>query len=230
MAERELWTVSLGRLEYAEALELQRNIARDRISGTVSQDVLLLVEHPPVVTLGRGSKEKHLVASPEFLRSKGVELFEVERGGDVTFHGPGQLVGYPIMDLKRHRQDLHWYLRKIEEALINTLADFGIPGERNTAYTGVWTRGKKIASIGVHAREWVTWHGSALNVTTDLSYFDLIIPCGIPGVVMTSIAREAGLDAISMQDVRDRVSAKFAEAFDLTAVVTSRSSLFETVA
>ena len=217
-------------MPYGEALELQRSIARDRISGAISQDVLLLMEHPPVVTLGRSSKEKHLVASPEFLQTHGVELFEVERGGDVTFHGPGQLVGYPIVDLKRHRQDLHWYLRKIEEALINTLADYGIPGERNTSYTGVWTRGKKIASIGVHARDWVTWHGFALNVTTDLSFFDLIVPCGITGVVMTSIARELGSEEISAQDVRDRVSAKFAEAFDLTAVVTSRSGLLESVA
>jgi lipoyl(octanoyl) transferase len=230
LAERELWTVPLGRVPYAEALELQRNIARDRISGAIPQDVLLLVEHPPVVTLGRAAKEKHLVASPEFLQSKGVELFEVERGGDVTFHGLGQLVGYPIIDLKRHRQDLHWYLRKIEEALIMALADYGIPGERNTAFTGVWTRGKKIASIGVHARDWVTWHGFALNVTTDLSYFDLIIPCGIDGVVMTSIAREVGAVDISQQDVRDRVSARFADAFDLTAVVTPRSAFLETVA
>lgn len=230
MAERELWTVTLGRLPYGEALELQRSIARDRISGTIPQDVLLLLEHPPVVTLGRGAKEKNLVSSPEFLQSKGVELFEVERGGDVTFHGPGQLVGYPIIDLKRHREDLHWYLRKIEEALINTLADFGIPGERNTAFTGVWTRGRKIASIGVHARDWVTWHGFALNVTTDLSFFDLIVPCGIDGVVMTSIARELGLEGVDAQDVRDRVTAKFADAFDLTAVVTSRAALFETVA
>jgi len=230
VAERELWTVSLGRLGYGEALEMQRGIARERISGAIPQDVLLLVEHPPVVTLGRASKEKHLVASPEFLQSKGVELFEVERGGDVTFHGPGQLVGYPIIDLKRHRQDLHWYLRKIEEALINTLADYGITGERNTAFTGVWTRGKKIASIGVHAREWVTWHGFALNVATDLSYFDLIIPCGIDGVVMTSIARELGSEQISMQDVHERVTAKFAEAFDVTAVMTSLATLLETVA
>jgi lipoate-protein ligase B len=230
VAERELWTVPLGKLGYEEALELQRSLARDRISGAIPQDLLLLVEHPPVVTLGRSSKEKHLVASPEFLRSKGVELFEVERGGDVTFHGPGQLVGYPIIDLKRHKQDLHWYLRKIEEALINALADYGIPGERNTAFTGVWTRGRKIASIGVHARDWVTWHGFALNVTTDLSYFDLIIPCGIDGVVMTSIGRELGLEDVSMQDVRDRVTAKFAESFDLTAVVTSRAALLETVA
>jgi lipoyl(octanoyl) transferase len=222
--------VPLGRVPYAEALEMQRSIARDRISGAIPQDVLLLLEHPPVVTLGRSSKEKHLVASPEFLQSHGVELFEVERGGDVTYHGPGQLVGYPVVDLKRHRQELHWYLRKLEEVLINTLADYGIPGERNTSFTGVWTRGKKIASIGVHARDWVTWHGFALNVTTDLSYFDLIVPCGINGVVMTSIARELGVEDVSAQDVQERVAAKFAEAFDLTAVVTSRVSLFESVA
>jgi lipoyl(octanoyl) transferase len=230
VAERELWTVSLGQVAYEEALELQRHIARDRISGALPQDVLLLVEHPPVVTLGRASKGKHLIASPEFLRSKGVELFEVERGGDVTFHGPGQLVGYPIVDLKRHRLDLHWYLRKIEEALINTLADYDIVAERNPSFTGVWTKGKKIASIGVHARDWVTWHGFALNVTTDLSYFDMMVPCGIDGVVMTSIARELGTDDISMQDVIERVSAKFATAFDLTPVVTSRAALFETAA
>jgi lipoate-protein ligase B len=230
VAERELWTVPLGRVAYEEALELQRHIARDRISGALPQDVLLLVEHPPVVTLGRASKGKHLIASPEFLRSKGVELFEVERGGDVTFHGPGQLVGYPIVDLKRHRLDLHWYLRRIEEALINTLADYDIVGERNPSFTGVWTKGKKIASIGVHARDWVTWHGFALNVTTDLSYFDLMVPCGIDGVVMTSIARELGTDDLSMQDVIERVSAKFAAAFDLTPVVTSRAALFETAA
>ena len=230
MAERELWTVPLGRVAYEEALELQRHIARDRISGALPQDALLLVEHPPVVTLGRASKGKHLIASPEFLRTKGVELFEVERGGDVTFHGPGQLVGYPIVDLKRHRLDLHWYLRKIEEALINTLADYDIVGERNPSFTGVWTKGKKIASIGVHARDWVTWHGFALNVTTDLSYFDLMVPCGIDGVVMTSIARELGTDDVSMQDVIERVSAKFAAVFDLTPVVTSRAALFETAA
>jgi lipoate-protein ligase B len=187
------------------------------------------MEHPPVVTLGRSSKEKHLTASPEFLQSRGVELFEVERGGDVTFHGPGQLVGYPIIDLKRHRQDLHWYLRSIEQALINSLADYGISAERNTAYTGVWTRGRKIASIGVHARDWVTWHGFALNVTTELSYFNLIVPCGIDGVVMTSIARETGAEEVSAQDVIERVSAKFADTFDLTAVVTSRSALLQGV-
>jgi lipoate-protein ligase B len=180
----------LGTMPYAEALELQRAAARARISGALSEDLLLLAEHPPVVTLGRASKEKHLLASPTFLESRGVELFEVERGGDVTFHGPGQLVGYPIVDLKRHKQDLHWYLRRLEDVIIGALAPFAITGERSTGFTGVWTGGRKIASIGVHARDWVTWHGFALNVTTDLSYFDLMVPCGIAEVQMTSIAHE----------------------------------------
>src|SRR5438874_4364716 len=227
---RELWIVDLGRREYGEVLELQRTVARARISGDIDQDVLLLVEHPAVVTLGRASKDAHVLATPEQLAKRGVQLFDVERGGDVTFHGPGQLVGYPIVDLKRHKQDLHWYLRQVEELLIRSLGELGIPAERVAKYTGVWTRQKKIASIGVHARDWVTWHGFALNVSTELSYFDLIIPCGIDGVVMTSIARELGSEEISMQDVQERVTAKFAEAFDLTAVMTSRSTLLETVA
>lgn len=184
---------SLGTVPYAEALELQRSVAAARISGEITEDVLLLLEHPPVVTLGRASKAAHLMSSPEFLASRGVELFEVERGGDVTFHGPGQLVGYPIIDLKRHRQDLHWYLRRVEESLIHTLSVLGIQAERYPGYTGVWTNGRKIASIGVHSRDWVTWHGFALNVTTDLSYFDLIVPCGISGVQMTSVEREGGM-------------------------------------
>jgi lipoate-protein ligase B len=229
LSERQLWTVPLGRVPYAEALELQRNLARDRISGAIPQDVLLLLEHHPVVTLGRSSKDKHLLASAEFLATQGVELFEVERGGDVTFHGPGQLVGYPIIDLRRHKQDLHWYLRQLEHALIQTLGIYGIPGERSSGFTGVWTRGKKIASIGVHARDWVTWHGFALNVTTDLSYFDLIVPCGISGVVMTSMARELGTTP-NAEDVMEKVTGAFGTAFDLTPVATPRSALLETAA
>ena len=187
---RELWVVRLGRLPYAEALELQRAAARARISGAVPQDLLLLVEHPPVVTLGRSSKAQHLLCTAEMLAARGVDLFEVERGGDVTYHGPGQLVGYPVIDLKRHRQDLHWYLRQVEASLVSTLALAGLAGERHPGKTGVWVGIRKIASIGVHARDWVTWHGFALNVTTDLSAFDVIVPCGISGVEMTSMARE----------------------------------------
>jgi lipoyl(octanoyl) transferase len=191
-----LWIQNLGTMPYAAALDYQRDVARRRISGEIPEDVLLLVEHPPVATLGRSAKEQHLLVSPELLAARGVELFEVERGGDITFHGPGQLVGYPIIDLKRHKRDLHWYLRQVEQALIVALAELGIPAGRVSAYTGVWTADgkRKITSIGVHARDWVTWHGFALNVTTDLSYFDLMVPCGIQAVTMTSVARELGVD------------------------------------
>ena len=153
----------------------------------------------------------------------------MERGGDVTFHGPGQLVGYPIVDLKRHRQDLHWYLRQVEEVLIRALATYGLHGKRSAGYTGVWVDGRKIASIGVHARDWVTWHGFALNVTTELSYFGLIVPCGIQQVSMTSIARELGAH-VAMADVRDRVSRAAADAFGLaTRAVTLSEALGEHV-
>lgn len=205
-------------MPYAEALGLQRSVAAARIDGRIPEDVLLFVEHNPVVTLGRSAKQGHLTASPELLRARGVELFEVERGGDVTFHGPGQLVGYPIVDLKRHKQDLHWYLRGVEQALIDTLAALGIPAERNQGYTGVWTKGRKIASIGVHARDWVTWHGFALNVSTDLSYFDLIVPCGIRDVTMTSVARELGDDTVPISRATQAATTAFAETFGLRPV------------
>jgi len=181
-----LEVIQAGRVPYGGALEWQRQLADDRIAGRLPHDVLLLLEHPPVVTLGRNSQAAHL------LRPAGVDVFEVERGGDVTFHGPGQLVGYPILDLSGYKQDLHWYLRTLEQALIASLGILDIPAERNPGYTGVWTRGKKIASIGIHVKQWVTWHGFALNVSTDLTYFDRIVPCGIQGVEMTSILRERG--------------------------------------
>ncbi len=231
---RELWVADLGRRAYGEVLELQRAVARARISGEIEQDVLLLVEHPPVITLGRSSQGAHLLADPEQLRVRGVEVFEVERGGDVTFHGPGQLVGYPIIDLKRHKQDLHWYLRQVEELLIGALGGFGIPGERVPKYTGVWTNGRKIASIGVHARDWVTWHGFALNVSTELSWFDLIVPCGIPQVTMTSVEREflERADGVCLtpspalaDDVRRAVVASAAEVFSLEPVTITPGRL-----
>ena len=213
-ASPELWVERLGVVPYSQALELQRGIARQRIDGSIPEDVLLLLEHPPVVTLGRSSKEKHLLASPELLRARGVELFEVERGGDVTFHGEGQLVGYPIIDLKRHKRDLHWYLRQVEEALIVALGALGIAAERSPGYTGVWTAGRKIASIGVHARDWVTWHGFALNVSTDLRFFDLIVPCGIQSVTMTSVSQELG-HPVSVAEVTSVVAASFGTTFGL---------------
>jgi len=178
--------IQAGTVPYQEALDWQRQLAEDRIAGRLPHDVLLLLEHPPVVTLGRNSHAKHL------LQRSGIDVFEVERGGDVTFHGPGQLVGYPILDLKDYRQDLHWYLRTLEQALMDALGLLAIPAERNPGFTGVWTRGRKIASIGIHVKQWVTWHGFALNVTTDLAHFDRMVPCGIQGVVMTTVERETG--------------------------------------
>ena len=189
---RKLLIQDLGLRPYAEVLELQRTLARQRLAGSLEHDVLLLVEHHPVVTLGRGTRAQSLPLSAEDLRRRGVEQYEVERGGDVTYHGPGQLVGYPIIDLREQRPDLHWYLRTLEEGLIRALDQLGIAAERNPGLTGVWTRGRKIASIGIHVKQWVTFHGFALNVNTDLSYFDLIVPCGIRDVVMTSVAMELG--------------------------------------
>lgn len=186
----QLLVAHLGVVPYAEALELQRAAARARLDGRLEHDLLILVEHPPVVTTGRSTKAQNLLLDPYALAARGIELFDVERGGDVTFHGPGQLVGYPIMDLRGHKEDLHWYLRQVEQVLIDGLATLGVIADRNPGKTGVWTNGRKIASIGVHARQWVTSHGFALNVTTDLSYFDVMVPCGIPDVEMTSVARE----------------------------------------
>jgi lipoyl(octanoyl) transferase len=187
-----LMVQDLGRGSYAEVLELQRRLCRQRISGDIPEDMLLLVEHEPVVTLGRGARPASLPLTPAELEARGLQVFEVERGGDVTFHGPGQLVGYPIIDLRRHREDLHWYLRRLEAGLIQGLARIGIEGTTTAGLTGVWTRGRKIASIGIHVKQWVTFHGFALNVTTDMTNFDLIVPCGIPNVVMTSVSRELG--------------------------------------
>ena len=245
LTTRELLVTDLGTMRYAEALELQRAVAQARIAGTIDQDVLLLVEHPHVVTLGRSAKGKTLIASPELLAARGVASFEVDRGGDVTYHGPGQLVGYPILDLRRHRQDLHWYLRQVEETLIVALRGLGLDGRRNAGYTGVWTGEsgsaeqpaalRKIASIGVHARDWVTWHGFALNVSTDLSYFDLMIPCGIAGVTMTSLIREladnASVPARAANDLAARVSQEViraaGEVFSLEPIEVSLPRLLE---
>ena len=214
MGERILDVVRDGLVPYQEALVRQRRLAEERIAGSLPHDLLWLLEHPAVVTLGRTSHAEHVI------RGDGVDVVEVERGGDVTYHGPGQLVGYPIFDLRGHRQDLHWYLRTLEQALIDALALLGIPAERNPGFTGVWTRGRKIASIGVHVKHWVTWHGFALNVTTDLAAFDRIVPCGIPGVVMTSVLEEGRRgkgDGSLMDQVRDAVVHGIESAFQLTA-------------
>jgi lipoyl(octanoyl) transferase len=217
----------LGRRPYGEVLALQRNLCRQRIAGEIEDDLLLLVEHDPVVTLGRGTRPGSLPLSPAQLEQRGLEIFEVERGGDVTFHGPGQLVGYPIIDLRRHREDLHWYLRRLEAALIGALDTLGIAAGAHPGLTGVWTRGRKIASIGIHVKQWVTFHGFALNVNTDLSYFDLIVPCGIQDVVMTSVATELGRTdpELLWDESHQAVIAGIAQAFGFEPMVPSGQRL-----
>lgn len=217
----------LGRCAYSEVLELQRSLCRRRIAGEIVEDLLLLVEHEPVVTLGRGTRPRSLPLSTTELERRDISVYEVERGGDVTFHGPGQLVGYPIFDLRRHREDLHWYLRRLESALIGGLATLGIEAGPNPGLTGVWTRGRKIASIGIHVKQWVTFHGFALNVNTDLSYFDLIVPCGIRDVVMTSVARELERSdpSVLWEETRQAVIEGMGTAFELEPAEETDSAI-----
>jgi len=219
--------VVLGRVPYGEALTLQRRLCRARIDGALDHDVLLLVEHPPVVTLGRSTQASSLPLGPALLGQRGVDVHEVERGGDVTLHAPGQLVGYPILHLEHHRTDLHWYLRSIEAALIDALGALGVAAERRAGLTGVWTEGRKIASIGVHVKRWVTFHGFALNVSTDLSLFDLIVPCGIAGVRMTSVAAETGRARPEelWEETLDATVASFGRTFERTMRRAPASSL-----
>ena len=201
----------VGPRRYAEVHALQERLVAERAAG--GADVLLLLEHSPTVTLGR-----KLGAMANVLRPDGVDVVQVERGGDVTWHGPGQLVGYPILHLSQHREDLHWYLRTLEDALIASLEVLGIAADRVPGKTGVWTGDRKIASLGIHVKQWVTLHGFALNVAPDLSWFDAIVPCGLHGVTMTSVARELGSDSPTLADeVRAIVVASLATAFERRA-------------
>ena len=219
-----LYVVDLGLTPYDVAWALQKRARAARISGALDQDLLILVQHPPVVTLGRSTKPGNLLVTPEYLASCGIALHDVERGGDVTIHEPGQLVAYPIMDLKRHTKDLHWYLRQVEESVIRALGTFGLESGRVAGRTGVWRSDaagpRKLASIGVHAKDWVTSHGVALNVENDLSTFGHVVPCGIDGVEMTTVAREcarADLPYPGAAAVRRAVVHAMAEVFGLTA-------------
>ncbi len=227
----DLLVVGLGRMAYGEGLELQRAFAEARIDRTIDRDMLLLVEHPPVITLGRSFQHENLPTSLEDLEQRGIEVFDIERGGDVTFHGPGQLVGYPIFDLTEHKQDLHLFLRQIEESLIRTVANVGIAAQRREGKTGVWVEDRKLASIGIHVKKWVTWHGFALNVLTDLSFFDLIVPCGIEEVVMTSMQKE--LEERAPRDLwaraLDGIVLGFCEVFEQTPQAVTLNDLKEAV-
>lgn len=223
---RELQVRRLGVVPYADGLELQKQLVEQRKAGGIP-DQLLLLQHPPVITLGVRTRNdrSHILATPEALADEGVEIFETGRGGDVTYHGPGQLVGYPILDLRPDRCDVHRYVRDLEEVLIRTAAAFGVAAGRSAGLTGTWVGSEKLAAIGVRIARWVTSHGFAFNVTTNLSHFDLIVPCGITDKGVTSLEKLLGR-AVPMAEVETAAVQAFAAVFDRhpvdSALVESR--------
>lgn len=216
-------------MPYAEAYALQKRIVAARKLGLI-EDVLLCCEHPHVITQGRNGKREHLLASESVLRQKGVEFFETSRGGDVTYHGPGQIVAYPILNLAAIRRDVVWYVRMLEEAMIRATAEFGITAGRETGKTGVWVgEGKsseKLAAIGVHISRWVTSHGLAYNVSTDLRNFDLIVPCGIADRKATSLEKLLGR-RVNLDEVRPKLAKHLGEVFGLELQQVDRAELLE---
>jgi lipoyl(octanoyl) transferase len=221
--------VDFGSIGYAEAWALQKRVAAARKAGAI-EDVLLLCEHPHVITQGRNGKREHLLASEHVLRQKGVEFHTTDRGGDITYHGPGQIVGYPILNLGAIRRDVVWYVRMLEEAMIRATAEFGVAAERVAGKTGIWVKNgnaeEKLAAIGVHISRWVTSHGFAYNVSTDLRYFDLIVPCGIAGCKATSLEKLLG-DSVKRKDVAPQIAQHLGEVFGLELKETSRAELLD---
>ncbi len=203
----------LGLVDYAEGLRLQKERVARRKAGEIP-DTLLLLEHPHVYTLGRNARRENLLVSTEALRARGAQVFETDRGGDVTYHGPGQLVGYPILDLTQHRRDLAWYMRSLEEVFIRVARNFGIEAGRVADATGAWVGNDKLVAMGVHVSRWVTSHGFAFNVNTDLRYFEWIIPCGLRDKGVTSLAKLLGR-AVEMDLVADKVVEQFEIVFGL---------------
>ncbi len=213
----ELQVRNLGLISYAEALALQSDLVQRRRDCALP-DQLLLLEHPHVITMGTGSRPEHVLANAAERERLGIDLLEVGRGGDVTYHGPGQLVGYPILDLKPDRKDVHRYLRDLEGVIIGTLRSLGVTGDRVKAKTGVWVDGRKIAAVGVRVSSgWITSHGFALNVSTDLSYFRTIVPCGLEDVRITSVSSELG-QPLAVAEVVPAVTNAFAEVFGRSVV------------
>jgi lipoyl(octanoyl) transferase len=227
--------VDVGLIGYAEAWELQKRLVAGRKAGAI-EDVLLLCEHPHVITLGRSGKRENLLASEQVLRQKGVDFVGSDRGGDITYHGPGQLVGYPILNLGAIRKDVVWYVRMLEEVMIRATAEFGISAERVAGKTGIWVLGtandsnapgiaeEKLGAIGVHISRWVTSHGFAYNVSTDLRYFDLIVPCGITGRKATSLEKILER-AVTRKELVRPVVRNFGEVFGLEMREASRDDL-----
>jgi len=213
---RELVLYRLGVVPYAHAYEWQRGAAQRRINGDPT-DALMLLEHQPVFTLGRLADPAHILVSRRTLAERGIDLVETDRGGDVTYHGPGQLVVYPILDLNRYRKDIGWYLRRLEEVIIGLLDDYGISAGRMLKYTGVWVAEEKIAAIGVAIRRWVTYHGVALNVNPEMEHFELIAPCGISDKPVTSMRAILG-STVTVEEVAERFTARFTEVFEIEKV------------
>jgi lipoyl(octanoyl) transferase len=221
--------IDLGLIGYTEALELQKRVAAARKVGAI-EDVLLFCEHPHVITLGRSGKRANLLASENVLRQKGVEYFETTRGGDITYHGPGQIVGYPILNLGAIRRDVVWYVRMLEEAMIRATAEFRIAARRETGKTGIWVGEAgvegKLAAIGIHISRWVTSHGFAYNVASDLHYFELIVPCGIAERKATSLEKLLGRN-VSLGEVRPLLAKHVGEVLGLTVRTAEREELIE---
>jgi lipoyl(octanoyl) transferase len=215
-ATKAFWVIHQGLIPYGPACELQRQLVQARKARAIP-DVLLLCEHPHVITLGRNGTRDHLHAGDALLKQMNVEFHTSDRGGDITYHGPGQIVGYPILDLTEHRRDIGWYVQKLEEVMVGASADFGIVAKRVEGQHGVWidtpNGEEKLGALGVHLSRWVTSHGFAYNVSTDLRYFDLIVPCGIAGKRVTSVERALGR-AVSMNVARERLIEHFASIFD----------------
>jgi lipoyl(octanoyl) transferase len=223
--QRDLEWSYLGRLDYRSAMVLQEH-RRERIRSGGADDALLLLEHGHVYTLGRNANRTDVLADREWLRTRGVEVVECDRGGQVTYHGPGQLVGYPILDLTPDRRDLRRYVRDLQEVLVRVLAEVGLSAEARSQSPeiGVWVDGRKVASLGVHVSRWITTHGFALNVNTDLSYFAAIVPCGLQGVEMTSVAELTGR-TMPIEDLADLCARHLAEVFHRRPLAVSPEQL-----
>ncbi len=221
--------IDLGQIDYAEALALQKRVVAARKTDAIA-DALLVCEHPHVITQGRNGKREHLLVSEQVLRQKGMDYYETSRGGDITYHGPGQIVGYPILNLGAIRRDVVWYVRTLEEAMIHATAEFGITAERVAGKTGIWVRAgdteEKLAAIGVHISRWVTSHGFAYNVSTDLRNFELIVPCGIAGRRATSLQKLLGRD-MEQKEVALRIAKHLGELLGRDIKETSRKELLE---
>ena len=220
---KQIRSVDIGRSRYADAWDLQRKLFDARLEGRTG-DLLLYTEHHHVYTIGKGGDENHLLATESELEEGGVDVFQIDRGGDITYHGPGQVVGYPIIDLQDYKTDLHWYLRSLEEVIILAIRDFGLEGNREEGMTGVWVGGEKIAAIGVKVSRWITMHGFALNVNTDLSKFGRIIPCGIFHKGVTSMERLLG-KSVQLNLVHESLDRAFGKVFDRSVMREKESML-----